>query len=173
MLKNDEKKVAVLKDIRTELKSKRITTIELAKQLNMDSAYLSDYLFFRKLPSDQLISDIRKAIEEIEQAAQKKVEEAPMSKEALEIIEKERVVKEKDNETSFEFSEAPLKLGDKIKRVREKIGYSQAEFALLLKPEVSPETVKYWENNFGVPLLDYCIQISDLGVVTLDWLLKD
>lgn len=45
MLKNDEKKVAVLKDIRTELKSKRITTIELAKQLNMDSAYLSDYLF--------------------------------------------------------------------------------------------------------------------------------
>lgn len=120
-----------------------------------------------------MISDIRKAIEEIEQAAQKKVEEAPMSKEALEVIEKERVVKEKDNETSFEFSEVPLKLGDKIKRVREKIGYSQAEFALLLKPEVSPETVKYWENNFGVPLLDYCIQISDLGVVTLDWLLKD
>lgn len=58
MMKNDEKKVAELKEIRATLKTKRITTIELAKQLHMDSANLSDYLFF--LGSFQLNNSYQK-----------------------------------------------------------------------------------------------------------------
>ncbi|WP_252899232.1 helix-turn-helix domain-containing protein [Lactococcus fujiensis] len=78
-----------------------------------------------------------------------------------------------ENMTSFEYSVTPLKLGDKIKNIRIKLSLSQEDLAALLKPPVAVDTVKFWENNFGVPLLDYCVQISDLGVVTLDWLLKD
>ncbi|PCS01271.1 helix-turn-helix domain-containing protein [Lactococcus fujiensis] len=179
MMKNDEKKVAELKEIRATLKTKRITTIELAKQLHMDSANLSDYLFFRKFPTEQLISEIIDAIHKIELVVlipekeiskpHEEVQEFPIFSDDSETNSEEM----NENMTSFEYSVTPLKLGDKIKNIRIKLSLSQEDLAALLKPPVAVDTVKFWENNFGVPLLDYCVQISDLGVVTLDWLLKD
>lgn len=56
-----------LKEIRATLKSQRITTIELAKFLNMDSANLPDYLFFRKAPDDTLILSIQEVVSQIKE----------------------------------------------------------------------------------------------------------
>ena len=193
MIKNDEKKVAALREIRATLKAKRITTIELAKKLSMDSANLSDYLFFRKLPSDQLIENIEQTIEAItanleqeKQAALKQAQEkqaqivsdsqadlSDTAKATGELAEEPEVSASTPRATGFEYSVPPLKLGDKIKAIREKMQLSQEELAATMQPPVAVETVKFWESNFGIPLLAYCIQLSDMGVVTLDWLLKD
>lgn len=185
MQKNDENKVKQLKEIRATLKSQRITTIELAKFLNMDSANLSDYLFFRKAPDDTLILSIQEAVSQIKEEAKvikvkpitvvELPKALPSESDENESLDSEEMTEAEilDTEKNFEYSIPPLKLGTKIQSIRNRMALSEAEFAQIMQPAVSTETVMYWENNFGTPLLDYCIQISDMGVVTLDWLLKD
>ena len=202
--------MTAIRRIRASLKGRRITTIELAHQLHMDSASLSDYLFFRKMPSDALIDQIERAIEFLEMGAHVKAtsistnvatfsmlnKEQPVASatytttsqvEAMEAVLDHEIQRSADKKrlsqaveadqiepgTSFSDSQPPAKLGEKIQDIRTKLGLSPAQLAASLHPAVNENTVLLWEADQVMPLLDYCIQISDMGVVTLDWLLRD
>ncbi|MFC4651443.1 helix-turn-helix domain-containing protein [Lactococcus nasutitermitis] len=191
-IKKDER-LATLRSIRSKMKEKRVTTAELAKKLQMDSVNLSDFLFSRKVPDTRLIEDIWQALEHIEDEEvelEVAVEVETQTKTEVDKIAKltEIIVnndKEREDELSFdeeklteylranfESSQPPVNLGKKIRGIRERAYLSQEELAKNLQPPISSDIVSYWENNMFIPTLDYCVQLSDLGVVTLDWLLK-
>ncbi|MFC4652613.1 hypothetical protein ACFO26_06790 [Lactococcus nasutitermitis] len=154
-----KEKLAALQIIRDKMKTHKISTIELAKFLNIDSVSLSDFLFYRKVPNDKLINKISTNLEKLEMSKFKSLNEEPTFIDL--------------SFSDFEASKIPPKLGEKICRIREKIQLNREELASCLKPPVSSQIVAYWEDNIIIPKLEYCVQLSDLGVVTLDWLLRD
>jgi len=62
-------------------------------------------------------------------------------------------------------------LKENIKKIREKLGLTQSEFASQLG--VSSQTaVSYWESGRTEPDAEMVSKIADLGQVTLDWLIR-
>ncbi|MCL2113381.1 helix-turn-helix domain-containing protein [Lactococcus protaetiae] len=66
-----------------------------------------------------------------------------------------------------------LSLGEKIKMIREKRRLLPSDFVVLLSPEIPESLFLKWEENREIPVVSYCVQIADLGGVSLDWLLRN
>ena len=64
-------------------------------------------------------------------------------------------------------------VGKKIKALRERLLLSQKDFIGQFTPPITLGELMDWENGLALPPISYCIQVSDLGGVPLDWLLRD
>lgn len=60
-------------------------------------------------------------------------------------------------------------IGDKIRELREKAGYSQSELARRLS--VSRSSVNAWESGLSAPTAVYIVELAKLFRVTSDYLL--
>lgn len=56
--------------------------------------------------------------------------------------------------------------GKKLKEQRELFGYSQN--ALAKATGINQQTISWWENNKGIPSIDFCVQLAQFYGCTLD-----
>ena len=56
--------------------------------------------------------------------------------------------------------------GQKLKEQREVYGYSQN--ALAKATGINQQTISWWENNKGIPSIDFCVQLAKFYGCTLD-----
>lgn len=62
-------------------------------------------------------------------------------------------------------------LGDKIKELRKKFGYSQQQLAN--KMHLTQGAISQWENNLTVPAADQLVSLSQIFGITVDELLGE
>ncbi len=61
-----------------------------------------------------------------------------------------------------------MKIGEKIKQLREEANMKQYELAAVLN--ISPQSVSLYENNYRMPDINTLIQIADFYNVSLDYI---
>ncbi len=59
-----------------------------------------------------------------------------------------------------------MKYGDCLKEHREKRNLSQNE--LSKQCGISQQMISYWENNNGLPSIDFCVKLADFYGISLD-----
>ncbi len=62
-----------------------------------------------------------------------------------------------------------MKIGSKLKKLRNDLGLSQQQLAEKLS--VSQDTVSLWENDKSLPATEYLPQLADIFDVSIDFLL--
>lgn len=63
-------------------------------------------------------------------------------------------------------------IGHRIKLIRRKLGLTMEDFGALFEPKASKGVVSNWENNYNLPNNERLKRISELGKVSMAYLLK-
>jgi len=64
-------------------------------------------------------------------------------------------------------------VGERIARVRKGLGMSREKFGESLPNATSRQVVAQWETGIALPSMDRLLDISEMGKVSLDYLLKE
>lgn len=59
-----------------------------------------------------------------------------------------------------------MNYGEALKYQREQNGYSQSKLAK--ETGISQQMISYWEANYGLPNIDFCVRLANFYGITLD-----
>ncbi|AYG00383.1 helix-turn-helix domain-containing protein [Lactococcus allomyrinae] len=156
-----------IKQLKAEMRHHRLSILKLSEDLNYPATLIADILFLRKKPDMDLLDKIEN---EIKNSSKNR----KISQRVRNFPDNPMEMSNKSYQSlDFSHSNIPNKLGEKIKKIRTELNFSELELGATLSPSVPANFIEEMENNQFIPSIEHLIEISDLGETTLDWLLRD